>query len=247
MMRAMATNVDVFGRALWDWARGGSVPEMIERDDGYFESGAGAPVYLAPLKEWPAAERQAMRYVRGRVVDVGCGAGRVALHLQRRGLAVVGLDRSAFALRAAKLLGVQSLWRASLDDLVGRLEDFDSVVLFGNNFGLFESPERARALLTSWAERAKPGTRIFAESTNAYGGAAPAIDRAYYRRNLANGRSPGEVRLRYRYEDLVSPWFTWLFVSRSEMRAIVHGTGWRIARVLGEHPSEPYVAVLEKL
>lgn len=243
----MVTTNDVFGRALWDWARGGTVPEVIERVDGYFESGAGAPVYLAPLKEWPTAERHAMRYVRGRVVDVGCGSGRVALHLQRRGLEVVGLDRSALALRAAKLLGVHSLWRASLDDLVERLEEFDSVVLFGNNFGLFESPERARTLLATWAECAKPRTRIFAESTNAYGGAAPAIDRAYYRRNRANGRSPGEVQLRYRYGDLVSPWFTWLFVSRGEMRAIVRGTGWRVARILGDHPSEPYVAILEKM
>ena len=242
----MVTNIDVFGRALWDWARGGTVPEMIERDDGYFESGAGAPVYLAPLREWSAAERHAMRYVRGRVVDVGCGSGRVALELQRRGLEVVGLDRSALALRAAKLLGVRTTWQASLEDLIDRLENFDSVILFGNNFGLFESPERARTLLASWAKSAKPGTRIFAESTNAYGGAAPAIDRAYYRRNLASGRTPGAVRLRYRYENLVSPWFTWLFVSRGEMRAIVRGTGWRVARILGEHPSEPYVAVLEK-
>src|SRR5665213_2021295 len=74
----------------------------------------------------------------------------------------------------------------------------------------------------------------------------PAFDRAYYRRNVELGNSPGQSRLRYRYGNLVSPWFPWLFVSRSEMRVILRGTGWHQARVLGSRPSEPYVAILER-
>ena len=32
---------DVFGRALMDWARGGAVPEIIERDHGFTDLSAG--------------------------------------------------------------------------------------------------------------------------------------------------------------------------------------------------------------
>ncbi|MGC2485422.1 MAG: methyltransferase domain-containing protein [Acidimicrobiales bacterium] len=239
------TPPDTFGRAVWDWANGGRVPEIIERDDGYFEEGAGPQVYLSSFSQWPRGERRAMRDVRGRVLDVGCGAGRVALELQVRGLDVVGLDASRYAARGARRRGVKTVWRKSLDDVGERIGEFDSIVMFGNNFGLFATPERARERLTEWARRAKPDARIFVESTSAYGGGAPGIDRTYYRRNREQGRSPGELRARYRYDGAVGGWFTWLFVSRAELTSIVRGTGWRVDRICGSQLSEPYVAMLE--
>jgi SAM-dependent methyltransferase len=236
---------DVFGRALLDWAKGGTVPEIVEREDGFTQSGAGPDVYLSTPKGWPSAERQSLRSIRGHVLDVGCGAGRVALALQGRGVDVVGLDWSARAVEAARLCGVNNVQRGSIDHLGRIIGQFDSIVLFGNNFGLFGTPDHAHDLLAEWASKAKRGTQIFLESTSAYFGGAPGFDRLYYRRNLELGRPPGSVRLRYRYEALTGEWFTWLFVSQSEMRAILRGTGWRQVRVFTSGVSDPYVAVLE--
>jgi hypothetical protein len=101
-------------------------------------------------------------------------------------------------------------------------------------------------MLIHLANVTKPGTRIFAESTNPYFGGAPAMDRSYYHRNKTLGRSPGQLKLRYHYGHLVGPWFRWLYVSQREMRSILTDTGWRLERVLGTRRSEPYVAVLVK-
>jgi SAM-dependent methyltransferase len=242
----MASDNDVFGRALLDWALGGITPEVLEREDGFTQVGAGPDVYLSEFNGWPTAERKSIRYVRGRVIDIGCGAGRVALELQKRGVDVVGLDASRLAAKAAKIRGVNEVWSTPIEDLDRRIETFDSFILFGNNFGIFETPTRARQLLVHLAKEAKPEARIFAESTNAYCGGAPAFDRSYYHKNKARGRSPGEVKLRYHYGHLVGPWFRWLYVSRSEMRSILVGTGWHLERILGAHSSEPYVAILAK-
>ena len=244
--RVVTPDKDAFGRALLDWAMGGTSPEVLEREDGFTQVGAGPDVYLSGFKGWPAAERKSIRYIHGRVMDVGCGAGRVALELQHRGVEVVGLDASPLAAKAAKIRGVNEVWSIPLEDLDSRIETFDSIVLFGNNFGIFETPTRARRLLVQLAKRTKPGARIFAESTNAYCGGAPSFDRSYYHRNKARGLSPGQVKLRYHYGHLVGPWFNWLYVSRSEMRSILVGTGWHLERALGTHPSEPYVAILAK-
>jgi SAM-dependent methyltransferase len=237
---------DVFGRALMDWARGGSAPEIIEREDGFTDLSAGHDLYVAGFKDWPSSERTSIRYVRGRVIDVGCGAGRVSLYLQQRGFDVVGLDASPLAVRSARLRGVKLAWCLSIDELSNRLELFDTIVLFGNNFGIFGTPERVQKTLGVWARRTKPGVRILAESTSPYSGGAPAIDRSYYRKNKLEGRMPGQLRIRSHYRGHVSPWSNWLFVSRKEMRVLLKGTGWHQAKVLGGLPTDPYVAVLEK-
>src|SRR5579863_990265 len=101
---------DVFGKALWDWTQGGVTPEVLERDDGFMQEGAGPDVYLSKYSGWPAAERKATRSLRGRVLDVGCGAGRVSLELQRRGMEVVALDPSPLAARSARYRGVKEVW-----------------------------------------------------------------------------------------------------------------------------------------
>jgi hypothetical protein len=159
---------------------------------------------------------------------------------------VVGLDSSRLAVKAAKLRGVAEVWCTSLDTLGRKIEPFDTIVFFGNNFGIFGTPDRARQALTNLAKLTNPRARLFVESTNPYCGGAPAIDRAYYRRNRERGDLPGQATFRYHYGYNVGPWFPWLFVSRSEMRLILRGTGWRQAQVLGERSSEPYVAILEK-
>lgn len=242
----MKTHTDTFGLALLDWAKGGTIPEIVERDDGFTEAGAGPEVYLSDFKGWPAAERQSVRHMRGRVLDVGCGAGRVALNLQQRGIDVVGLDSSSLAVEAAAIRGVEEVWCTSIDTLGKKIGLFDTIVLFGNNFGIFGTPGRAREILTDWAKWTKPTARIFVESTNAYCGGAPGIDRGYYHRNKERGNMPGQARFRYHYGHSVGPWFPWLFVSRNEMREILRGTGWHQARVLGDRSSEPYVAILER-
>src|SRR6266508_4852153 len=69
------------------------VIELVERDDGFLQ-GAPAARYLAAPADWLDFDRRAVDLARGRVLDIGVGAGRVALELQRRGLAVTGLDIS---------------------------------------------------------------------------------------------------------------------------------------------------------
>jgi len=241
-MRALES--DGYGRLIYDHYRGLPSVEVIERDDGWFGTSTGAPAYFAPFEDWPRPQRQAMRYARGRVLDVGCGAGRVALHLQAAGHEVVGIDASPLAIRTCRLRGVREARVLPLTRVGRGLGRFDTVVMFGNNFGLFASPRRTRWLLRRLHGLTTPGARILAESRNPYRSDHPD-HRRYRRFNRRRGRLPGQLRLRVRCGYAATPWFDYLLVSPREMRRIVADTGWRLARLFGE--SEPvYVGVLEK-
>jgi hypothetical protein len=129
-----------------------------------------------------------------------------------------------------------------IDESLGH---FDTVVMFGNNFGLFGGPKRARTLLRRLARLTNDGARIVAMSIDPYT-TEDASHLAYHARNRSRGRMPGQLRLRVRHRHYCSPWFDYLIVSRDEMAAIAESGGWRLARTLDAEDGGLYVGVLEK-
>lgn len=69
-----------------------------------------------------------------RVLDAGCGTGRVAIELDQRGYAVVGVDSDARMLAEARIKAPDIAWvEADLTEVGVRLDaEFDLVVLAGN-------------------------------------------------------------------------------------------------------------------
>lgn len=84
------------------------------------------------------------------VLDAGCGTGRVAIELARRGVAVVGVDRDASMLATARRTGPAVTWiEADLAGLdLGRA--FDVVVMAGNVM-LFTPPGTERRVVAGCA------------------------------------------------------------------------------------------------
>jgi SAM-dependent methyltransferase len=233
---------DVYGGLLHDLVDGKDVFEIVERDDGFIYVFA-AGYLLAPFRKWPSLDRRAMRYVRGRVLDLGCGGGRVALHLQARGLEVVGIEVSAGAVEICRRRGVRDVRRCAIEDVDESLGVFDTIVMLGNNFGLFASAAKARRLLRRFHRLTTDRGRIVAETRDVYRTDDPA-HLAYQERNRARGRMSGQIRIRVRYRDQATPWFDYLMVSPDELRELAEPAGWRVARILDS--DDTYVAVLEK-
>jgi len=208
------------------------VVEIIERDDGLI-NGAPADHYLDGPDRWEPYDRRAVDRVAGSggaVLDIGVGAGRIALELQRRGVDVTGLDVSAGALRVARARGVRRLVAATVDQHVGDGRMYDTFLLLGNNLGLIEGRERAPAFLRALAAMARPGARIVAQGTDPYGTSDP-VHLGYHELNRRRGRLPGQLRLRLRYRDLSTTWFDYLVCSTDELAELVEGGPWRIVDV----------------
>ena len=95
------------------------------------------------------------------LLDVGCGAGRHALALARRGYDVLGVDRSAAALAEARRHGVAGA-RFVLGDMT-RLEEvpgpFDGVLFLWQSFGYFDEETNERVLAAA-ASHLTPRGRV---------------------------------------------------------------------------------------
>jgi SAM-dependent methyltransferase len=205
----------------------------------------GPAAYFFPLRRWPRAERRAIRLARGRALDVGCGAGRVALHLQERGHEVVGIDLSPLAIEVSRRRGVRDARELPVTQVGPELGRFDTIVMFGNNFGLMGSGKRAPWLLRRFRSIANEGARILAESVNPYKTDNPE-HLAYHEQNRRRGRMPGQLRIRIRHQSYATPWFDYLLVSPEEMAELAEGTGWDLRRVIDEG-EQVYVGVLERV
>lgn len=98
-----------------------------------------------------------------RVLDAGCGTGRVAIELARREFRVVGVDADAAMLTAARAKAPELRWlEGDLANLDGVLdEEFDLIVLAGNVM-IFVSPATEGRVLDQLAARLATGGLLVA-------------------------------------------------------------------------------------
>src|SRR3990170_3314929 len=169
---------DAFGRALYDaWLGRGRGYHIIEREDGLLDA-MESNAYFRPPAAWEPFERQALRYARGRVLDIGCGAGRHALYLQQRHLHVLGIDISPLAVRVARARGLRRAKVALAARIPLSWGPFGTILMLGNNFGLLENRVRGRRLLRHLFKMTTAQGRILAGERDPYL-RAPAEHRRY--------------------------------------------------------------------
>lgn len=242
----MDKNKDAYGQEVWAYYNGKHKYEIVERDDGYIDcSDTMLPIYFADFKDWPELHKKAIKKARGEVLDVGAGVGRAALYLQKKGIDVTAIDNSPLSIQLCKKRGVKKAKVLPLEKVdTFRAGRFRSVVMLGNNFGLFGGYKKAKRLLKKLYKVTTPDAVIIAESNDPYQTDDPD-HLSYHKFNKKRGRMPGQLRIRVRFKRVIGEWFDYLMVSKEEMEDILEGTGWRIREFI-DSDRALYVAIIEK-
>jgi SAM-dependent methyltransferase len=204
----------------------------------------GAEWFFADHDDWLEEERAAFELVRGRVLDIGTGAGRHSLEAQRRGLEVVAIDISPGAVEVCRRRGVRDARLLPIGEIDESLGIFDTFLLLCGNLGLAGGADDTVALLEKLHGLTAPGARIVFDSVDPYVENDEA-DLAYLERNRKRGRMAGQVTIRIRYGGLVTPWYDLLCVSPDELEELAAPTGWRLPWRRDAEPPDWY-GVLEK-
>lgn len=110
---------------------------------------------LQGMLRWPATDTPQ------RVLDAGCGTGRIAIELARRGFAVVGVDLDSVMLTQARAKAPHLDWRQGDLATVELDQRFDCVVLAGNVM-VYLTPGTEEVVLGNMARQLKPGGLLVA-------------------------------------------------------------------------------------
>jgi SAM-dependent methyltransferase len=245
-MSALKPAEDAFGQILYAAYSGAEAFEIIERDDGYIEA-MPAKGYFSEYKDWPQIERKAMEFAKGKILDVGCGAGRTSLYLQGKGFDVMGIDISPLAVKVCKLRGVKKVKLMPVEKIDSKPKTFGTIFMMGNNFGLFVNLDKAGKLLNKFHKITSKSAVIVADTNDPYKTDNPA-HLAYHKRNREKGRMGGQLKLRIRHKQYRGRWFEYLLASKKEVEGILEGTGWEIKEFVdsdGEKQSR-YMAIIKK-
>ncbi len=200
---------------------------------------------ISAYEKWSKIEKEALKFVKGRVLDIGCGAGRHSLYLQEKGFDVFGIDNSPLAIKVCKLRGLRKAEVMSIEELSFPPNSFDTILMLGGNFGLFGNPKKAKKILKKLHKIASENAIIIAETRNPYKTDNPA-HLEYHELNRKRGRMPGQTRIRIRFQKYATKWFDYLLVSKEEMKQILEGTGWKAKQFIEPENTSIYIGIIEK-
>ena len=223
----MSSAYNPHGAAMLDYFNGNLSATVICVQDGERDD---VPVAVW-FRETPfPAEQLALDLCRGRVLDLGAGAGIHTLELQRRGLDVAAIDIAPECVQIMKRRGVKNAQAADLYAFEGG--PFDTIICLCNGLDkvgrLSDLPRflaRMRGLLAS-------GGQLLADSADLRAFATPERE-AEFARKQAAGRYYGELDMVFEYTGVRGEPFTVLQVDSATLTEHARANAWE-CEVLSE-------------
>ena len=222
---------DTFGRIMRDALLGKDAKYIIERDDGFIRNTSGHQ-YIKSFNEWDEAEKEAMMHIKGPVLDVGCGVGRVGDYVKNQGIEYYGVDLSPLVVEMCHKRGHENVFVMSADNIELNRSDFRTVVLFGNNFGILGKPVDVVRMLNGFHQFTADDAIILAGSIDPEE-TDEETHLVYHAKNRAQSNPPGLVKLRNKYQGEIDDWWYLLLCGKELMSELAEEAGWYLEKTFG--------------
>jgi len=154
---------DLFGQALLDYQNNNFSEDMITSTSISDEDILPVSYLFRTFKQMPKIEQQALKLAKGKVLDVGCGAGSHSLYLQEKGVVVKAIDISKGAIEVCKLRGVKY---AEEKSLLNETDSFDTILLLMNGTGIFQELSQVSKYLNHLKSILNPNGQVLIDSSD---------------------------------------------------------------------------------
>ena len=156
---------DLFGKAILDYQTNNSPEDLITSTSISDEDEMSVAYLFRSHAEMPNIEQNALALAKGKVLDIGCGAGSHSLYLQNElKLNVTAIDISAAAIATCKLRGLKD---ARVQDFMTlESEKFDTILLLMNGTGICGKLKNLPQFLSKLKDLLNPGGQILIDSSD---------------------------------------------------------------------------------
>lgn len=224
---------DLFGKAIFDFYTKNSPEDIITETSISEEDEMSIEYLFRTYNEMPKIEQKALQLAKGKILDVGCGAGSHALSLQNeRSLDVTAIDISEKAIETCVLRGIKNAKVENILDFEG--EKFDTILLLMNGTGIFGQLKNCNTYLTKLKSLLNPSGQILIDSSDIIymfdededGGKWIPSENDYY----------GELVFNISYKGEKEESFNWLYLDYNTLQNAAISNGFNCELVLeGDH------------
>ncbi|MTG97034.1 MULTISPECIES: class I SAM-dependent methyltransferase [Myroides] len=213
---------DLLGKAILDFQTNNNPQNIITETDISESEEMDINYLFRKYEEMPKIEQKALDLAKGKILDVGCGAGAHSLHLIKKGFDVKAIDISPNSIEACRLRGIQAAEVKDILDL--KDETFDTILLLMNGTGIFGKLINTTKYLTHLKTLLNPGGQILIDSsdliymfdTDEDGGVwIPMENKDYY----------GELTFTVEYKGEIDNPFNWLYLDYNTLQNAAHANG----------------------
>lgn len=186
-------------------------------------------IYLFRIySEMPTVEQVALQHCKGKVLDVGAGAGSHSLWLKENNFDVTSIDTSVGAVVCMKARGLDKVEKANFFEYEGQ---FDTLLLMMNGIGICGSLDGLRSFFRHAKTLLAPVGQILLDSSD--------LSFMFEQEEMEYERDEdyyGMVKYQMRYKNELSHWFDWLFADQLILQRIAEEEGFKMEVLCdGEH------------
>ena len=235
----MNSKMDPMGRAIADYHKSKKASKLRVFSPMFEEDEIPLATLFRSYESMPKIERKALDIAKGRVLDVGAGAGCHSLVLQEKGMDVTAIDISPLSVEAMKERGVKKVLEQNFFTLEGQ---FDTILMLMNGIGIVGTLERMPEFFKQLDRILAPGGQVLCDSSDiSYvfetedGIIELPDDMSYY----------GEHSFWIQYKDTIGEPFNWLYIDADTLREKAGRYGYAI-EVIAEGEHYDYLARITK-
>lgn len=228
---------DLFGEAILDFQTNND-PQALITETTISEADEMEVAYLfRDFDQMPAIEQRALQLCKGKILDVGCGAGSHSLYLQQQNLDVKAIDISSKAIETCRLRGVKNPMVQNILEVEGK---FDTLLLLMNGTGIFGTLNQSTHFLQKLKSILNANGQILIDSSDIIymfdededGGKWIPSDNYY-----------GELEFTITYKNEKEDPFPWLYMDFNTLQNAAVANGFNCELIM-EGPHFDYLARL---
>nr|WP_299174714.1 class I SAM-dependent methyltransferase [uncultured Allomuricauda sp.] len=223
---------DILGKALLDYHSGNYTEDIKTYSSLDEEDSLPLPYLFRSFKEMPILEQKALQITKGKVLDIGSGAGNHSLYLQNKGFDVTALDTSEGAIAVCNQRGLKSTVKSSILDF--SQDKFDTLLLLMNGIGLAGKLSAIDGFLKHLKSLLLPKGQILLDSSDIIYMFEQDEDGGYWIPD--NAQYYGEVQFQMEYKGQKSLPFPWLYLDFNTLKNACEANNLNCEIVIsGEH------------